>query len=105
MHRLVLLAETEAGVVYPKELYGFCIPAISEVGGDEVEDTVVSAAVQGKAKPDGHWGTVKSSPKSCAWRHSRTSRDPKTRSFMQCPFRQLGRINTRIMGSSAMGGC
>ena len=56
MHRLVLLAETEAGVVYSKELYGFCISAFSEVCGDEMEYTVVSAAVQGKAKPDGHWG-------------------------------------------------
>ncbi len=54
MHRLVLLAEAEAGVVYSKEFYGLRIPAFSEVGGDEMEDTVISVAVQGQAKPDGH---------------------------------------------------
>ena len=54
MHRLVLLAEREARVVYSKELYRLCISAFSEVGSDEMEDTVVSAAVQGQAKPDGH---------------------------------------------------
>jgi hypothetical protein len=107
MHRLVLLAKTEAGVVYPKELYGFCIPAFSEVCGDEVEDTVVSAAVQGEAKPDGHWG--QSSP-SQVLRAGGTlvlhviRKQGGTRSFMECLFRQLGRINTGIMGSCAMGG-
>ena len=78
MHRLVFLAYTEAGVVYPKELYGFCIPAFSEVCGDKMEDTVVSAAVQGKAKPDGHWGRCR---QVCVLRVAAlgTSRDPKTR--------------------------
>jgi len=60
MHRLVLLAEAKAGVVYSKELYGLCIPAFSEVGGDEMKDTVVSVAVQGQAKPEGHRVTVNS---------------------------------------------
>lgn len=46
MHRLVLLTEAQTGVVYPEELYGLRIPAFSKVDGDEVEDTVVSFAVQ-----------------------------------------------------------
>ena len=54
MHRLVLMAELEAGVVYSKELYGLCIPSLSKVYSNKMEDTVVSAAVQGKAKPDRH---------------------------------------------------
>ena len=45
MHRLVLLAEAQTGVIYPEELYGLRIPASSEVYGDEVEDAVVSVAV------------------------------------------------------------
>ena len=56
----MLLAKAEAGVVYSKELYGLCIPSFSEVGSDEMEDTVVSAAVQGQAKPDGHRVTFSS---------------------------------------------
>lgn len=102
MHRLVLFAETEAGVVYSEKLYGFCIPAFSEVGGNEMEDTVVSAAVQGKAKPDGHWGQCGQvnvvRVATCA---SDTSRDPqtrRTRSFMECLFRQL-RQGALIQGS------
>ena len=46
MHRLVLLTEAQAGVIYPKELYRFRVPAFSEVYGDEVEDAIVSVAVQ-----------------------------------------------------------
>jgi hypothetical protein len=45
MHRLVLLAEAQTGVIYPEELYGLRIPAFSEVYGDEVEDAIVSAAM------------------------------------------------------------
>jgi len=46
MHRLVLLTEAQTGVIYPEELYGLRISAFSQVYGDEVEDTVVSVAVQ-----------------------------------------------------------
>jgi hypothetical protein len=46
MHRLVLLAEAQTGFIYPEELYGLRIPAFSEVYSDEVEDAVVSVAVQ-----------------------------------------------------------
>ena len=46
MHRLVLLAEAQTGIIYPEELYGLRIPAFSEVRGDEVENAVVSIAVQ-----------------------------------------------------------
>ena len=46
MHRLVFLTEAQTGVIYPEELYGLRIPAFSQVYGDEVEDTVVSVAVQ-----------------------------------------------------------
>lgn len=54
MHRLVLLAEAQTGVVYPEELYGLRIPAFSEVCGDEVKDTVVSVTVQRQAEADRH---------------------------------------------------
>jgi hypothetical protein len=45
MHRLVLLTESQTGVIDPEELYGLGIPASSCVYGDEVEDTVVSVPV------------------------------------------------------------
>jgi hypothetical protein len=54
MHRLVLLAEAQTGVVYPEKLYGLRIPAFSEVYGDEVKYTVVSVTVQRQAETDGH---------------------------------------------------
>ena len=45
MHRLVLLAEAQTGVIYAEELYGLRIPSFSEVYGYEVEDAVVSVSV------------------------------------------------------------
>jgi hypothetical protein len=46
VHRLVLLTEAQSRVVYPEEFYGLRIPAFSKVYGDEVEDAVVSFAMQ-----------------------------------------------------------
>ena len=45
LHRLVLLAKAQTGVIDPEELYGLCIPALSCVYGDEVKDAVVSVPV------------------------------------------------------------
>ena len=78
----MLFAEAQAGVVYSKELYGLCIPAFSEVRGDEMEDAVISAAVQGQAKPDGHgftYSAVKVSAQLRALACRGASRDPKHR--------------------------
>jgi hypothetical protein len=59
MHRLVLLAEAQTGFIYPEELYGLRIPAFSEVYSDEVEDAVVSVAVQWQTEADRHRDVVK----------------------------------------------